>query len=203
MWGCSITGGGYGAVEFHALHRDPLKCDSSGQWGMVHWHSVPSPHPTPYSSGEEGVHVHKLLHILYRRLRLPLPFLIQLLPNIPYQPYEPPLILPGFLPRGDPLVDKSPRLLRYPRVVACRPFVWIWNGTPQLVKDCVRPRNFLTSRQSEREVNPTPKVTNMFPQGGTAQAPHSHEMVKVVHRVLESHVLKDLAIGSQYVVRLV
>ena len=29
-------GGGLGAVDLHALRCDPLGCDSSGRWGMVH-----------------------------------------------------------------------------------------------------------------------------------------------------------------------
>ena len=52
-----LQGRRYCAVEFHALRRYPLKCDSSGWRGMVHRRSVPAPHPPPCFSEEVGVPV--------------------------------------------------------------------------------------------------------------------------------------------------
>ena len=45
---------GYGALEFHTLHRDPIECDSSERRGVVHRHSIPPPHPPPCFTGEGG-----------------------------------------------------------------------------------------------------------------------------------------------------
>ena len=45
------------------------------------------------------------------------------------------------------------------------------------------------------------EVTHFFPWGGSAQAPHDHEMVRVVPWVLDRHVLEDMAVGSQDIVR--
>ena len=41
----------------------------------------------------------------------------------------------------------------------------------------------------------------MFPQGGSTQAPHNHEMVGVVPSVPDGHVLEDLTVKPQDVVR--
>ena len=48
-------GGEVDMVEFLMLRRDPLKCDSSGQKGVVYRFSVPPPHPPTIFAVEGGV----------------------------------------------------------------------------------------------------------------------------------------------------
>ena len=48
--------GGYGTVDFLALRRDLLKCDSSWQQGVVYRFSIPPTlHPPPRFFGEGGI----------------------------------------------------------------------------------------------------------------------------------------------------
>ena len=48
-------GGGHGAVELLALSRDPLECDSSRRWGVVHRLYGPHPHHPPRFTGEGSI----------------------------------------------------------------------------------------------------------------------------------------------------
>ena len=50
--GLSSPRGWYGMLVFHAIHCDTLKCDLSGQWGVVHRRSVPPPHPPSLFAGK-------------------------------------------------------------------------------------------------------------------------------------------------------
>ena len=142
MWGYYLLGGEYGAVDFHVLCHDPLKCDSSGRRGVVHKRSIPTPHTNPCFAGEGEVSDQQSIHILSRSCRLSSPVLLQLRLNELSQPSESPLIPYWFLPCGDSLVDESPCLHQYPRVVMRQPFVRLRNSAPQLIKyfDCLRPR---------------------------------------------------------------
>ena len=150
MWGYYLRGGGggYGALDFHAFRCDLLECDSSERRDEVHRRSVPVLHRPPCFSGEGGVSAHKYLNILSHCLFPLYPVLIQRLPNILSQPSDSPLIPPGLPPRGDSLVNESPRLCQYPRVVVRCLFVRLWNGAPQLEEDLVCPRPCLMSGQS-------------------------------------------------------
>ena len=50
--GILYPGGGYGSVVFHKIRRDPHKCNSSRQQGIVHSLSVPPQHHSTCFSGE-------------------------------------------------------------------------------------------------------------------------------------------------------
>ena len=85
------------------------------------------------------------LYILSHRLHSLSPILLKFLPNGSSQPYESPLVSPWFLTSLDSLVDKSPRLRRYPQVVVRHPVVRLLYGTPELNKDLVYQRPCLTA----------------------------------------------------------
>ena len=167
---------------------------------MVHCRSVPAPHLPTSFSGEGGVSGQKPLYIIPCRIRPPSPFIFQFRPYCPSHLPNKRLIYPRFSPRGDCLVDESPRHLRNPRVVARRPFFLIRDIAPQLHEDIFHPRPRLTSRRKKREAHPTPEVMLVFPRGGDMQTPQYHVVVGVVPRVPDSHVLKYLSIGPQNIV---
>ena len=102
---------------------------------------------------------------------------------------------PGSPPRGEFLVDESPRILLDPRVVTRRMFVWIRHGVPQIRKDLVRPRPCLTSWQLELEARPSPEAVRFLPRGGTTQAPHVHEVVGFMPRFPNIHVPENEEFG--------
>ena len=151
-------GGGYGTVYFQPLRCYPIYSDSCGHQGVVHRRSVPSPYPPPSFSGEGRASGPQPLYILPCRLCPTLPVLLQGFPYCISQPHDPSLISPMFSPRGDSLVDNSPRCLRNPRIVARRPFVRIWYSAPQLQEDLVRPRPCLMSGRTKRDARPSPQL---------------------------------------------
>ena len=178
--GMLSPGGGYGAVEFHALHHYLLEYDSCGRQGMVHFRSVPSPHPPPSFLGEGRVASQKTLFLLTYRLRPPPPVLFHGFPYCPPQPPDPSLIYSQFLSRGDYLVDESLRRLGNPHVVTRLPFVRLRYGAPQLCKNPVLPRPRLTSGWTKKEAHLAPDVMYVLPWIGAAQTPQEHVVVGVV-----------------------
>ena len=146
MWGYSLPGGGggYVAVEFHALRRDPLKCDSSGWQGVIHRHSVPS---------------HILLHDLWGRgesllsslsTSSPAVSACRLLSSFSASQMARPsrLILRWYRPSYRLVETLSSTSLQVStniqKFVARHPFVRFRDGAPQLSKDLVCPRLRLT-----------------------------------------------------------
>ena len=146
---------------------------------MVHSPSVTYPNPPPCFAGEGGVTCKDPLQVFTRRLHLPLPAPLQRHPDCLSQPVHPHLAPPRSPPRGDSLFDKNPCLLQYPRVVALRPFVWIWHSAPQIGKYIVCPCPRLKYWKFDQKARPLPEVAQVIPWGGTAQSLHDHKMVTI------------------------
>ena len=198
--GCYFPGRGYIAVDFHALLRYLLRCDSCRRRGLVHRRSVASPHQPPIFSGEGRVSGYKLLYILPHYLRPPSPVLLQGYPYYPSQPPGPSLVSYRLSPCGDSLVDESPRCLGKPGVMMRHPFVWLLDGAAQICKNLVFSRPRLSSERKKRDVRPVHEVVWVFPWRRAAQTPQDHVVVGFMLWIPDSHILKDPTIGPQNIV---
>ena len=72
-------------IEFHALHRDPLKCDSNGRWGLIHHRSVSPLHPSPCFARDGGIPDKQSFHVsaVFPCNCPPLPPVISYPPSVP------------------------------------------------------------------------------------------------------------------------
>ena len=100
------------------------------------------------------------------------------------------------------IIQEYPHQLGNPRVVIPYLFVWLWDGAPKICENIVRLCPRLTSGRTKTKVYPVPKVILVFPRGGAGKTPHVYVVAGDVSWILDGHVLKDMTIGPQTIVRL-